>query len=97
MTIHLPEDLESYVHAKVQSGRFASEDEVVAEAVRRVRQWEQEQTPQAGPASHDQVPAWKRVLDNMKDVPDAVFDGIPADSSEQLDHYLYGTPKRPSA
>jgi hypothetical protein len=33
----------------------------------------------------------------MKDIPDEEFDRMPADSSEQLDHYLYGTPKRPRA
>lgn len=43
------------------------------------------------------VPAWKQVLDNMKDIPDEEFDRMPADSSEQLDHYIYGTPKRPIA
>jgi hypothetical protein len=32
----------------------------------------------------------------MKDVPEDTFDRIPADSSEQLDHYLYGTPRRPT-
>jgi hypothetical protein len=42
------------------------------------------------------VPAWKRIIESMKAVPDEVFDRIPADSSEQLDHYLYGTPKRPT-
>ena len=30
----------------------------------------------------------------MKDIPDSVFEGIPVDSAEQHDHYLYGTPKR---
>ena len=34
LTIHLPEDLESSVRSLVQGGRFASEDEAVAEAVR---------------------------------------------------------------
>ena len=47
MTIHLPEDPESSIHAKVQSGQFATEDAAVAEAVRRFRQWEQEQSRQA--------------------------------------------------
>jgi predicted DNA-binding protein len=41
-------------------------------------------------------PAWEQVLENMKAVPDAEFERIPADSSEQLDHYLYGTPRRPT-
>ena len=95
MTIHLPEDLERFIHAKVQSGQFASEDEAVAEAVRRVKQWEQEEAVKTSQQPPTHVPAWKRVLENMKDVPDDVFDRIPADSSQQLDHYLYGTPRRP--
>jgi hypothetical protein len=35
-------------------------------------------------------------LENMQAVPDEVFERIAADSSEQLDHYLYDTPKRPT-
>jgi putative addiction module CopG family antidote len=46
MPIHLPNDLESYVRSQVQCGRFASPDEAVAEAVRRLRRAEQE------PVSH---------------------------------------------
>jgi hypothetical protein len=53
--------------------------------------------PAAAGVSPAAVPAWKQVLDNMKDIPDDEFDRMPADSSEQLDHYIYGTPKRPRA
>jgi putative addiction module CopG family antidote len=42
MTIHLPEDLESYVLGEVQKGRFASPDEAITEAVRLLRQEKQE-------------------------------------------------------
>jgi hypothetical protein len=38
-------------------------------------------------------PAWRRVVKTMEDVPDSVFEGIPADSSEQLDHYIYRSPR----
>jgi Arc/MetJ-type ribon-helix-helix transcriptional regulator len=34
MTIHLPHDLESSIHAAVQNGRFASVDDAMAEAAR---------------------------------------------------------------
>ena len=34
MTIHLPNDLESSIQAVVQSGRFASVDDAMAEAAR---------------------------------------------------------------
>jgi putative addiction module CopG family antidote len=37
MTIHLPEDLERYIHSQVQCGRFTSPDEAIAEAVQRLR------------------------------------------------------------
>jgi Arc/MetJ-type ribon-helix-helix transcriptional regulator len=43
MTIHLPEDLENHVRSLVERGRFASEDEAVAEAVRAFLK--QDQTP----------------------------------------------------
>jgi putative addiction module CopG family antidote len=101
MTIHLPEDLERYVQMKIRSGRFASEDEAIGEAVRLLRQKEEAEPPPSGDArkaadaGSAAVPAWKRVLDIMGKVPDEVFDQMPADSSQQLDHYIYGTPKRP--
>ncbi len=103
MTVHLPEDLELFVRMQVASGRFPSEDEAISAAVRLLRRFEAllprapavpsaQDTPPAGPE-----PAWRRVLETMQDVPDEVFDRIPADSSAQLDHYLYGTPKRPAS
>ena len=32
----------------------------------------------------------------MSDVPDEVLDRLPVDGAAQHDHYIYGTPKRPS-
>jgi Arc/MetJ-type ribon-helix-helix transcriptional regulator len=101
MTIHLPEDLERYLEMKIRSGRFASEDEAIGEAVRLLRQKEEAEPQAGGDASTiadtggAAVPAWKRVLDIMGKVPGEVFDRMPADGSQQLDHYIYGTPKRP--
>ena len=122
MTIQLPNELERDIRAEVLSGRFASVDEAMAEAVRlllrqRNRAGARPELDVAsepiarrtGNGSDDagsdlategtpaQVPAWKRIIDTMQDVPDEVFDSIPADSSAQLDHYLYGTPKRTNA
>ena len=47
------------------------------------------------PTAAEPMPAWQRILEHMKQVPNEVFNRIPVDSSEQLDHYIYGTPKRP--
>ena len=46
MTIHLPNDLESYVQSQIALGRFGSPDEAIAEAVRRLRQAKQEPAAQ---------------------------------------------------
>jgi putative addiction module CopG family antidote len=99
MTVHLPEDLERFVHDQVRDGHYGSEDDVISEALHRFKQAQElaSATPrQTAPAPTAPEPAWKRVLENMKAVPDEVFDRIPADSSEQLDHYLYGSPRRPT-
>ena len=41
MTIHLPEHREQFVRGLVESGRYASEDEVIDEAVRLLQQQEE--------------------------------------------------------
>jgi putative addiction module CopG family antidote len=58
MTIHLPNDLESYVQGQVARGRFASSDEAIAEAVRRLRQAEQEPATRTPPSEAE----FKRLL-----------------------------------
>ncbi len=37
---------------------------------------------------------WDVIQDVMKDVPDEVFDRLPEDGASQVDHYIYGLPKR---
>jgi Arc/MetJ-type ribon-helix-helix transcriptional regulator len=44
MTIHLPEDLESSIQAAIHSGRYASLDDAIAQAVRLLLR---QQTPAA--------------------------------------------------
>lgn len=41
-------------------------------------------------------PIWETIADNMKDVPVEDFLALPKDGLEQIDHYVYGTPKRPA-
>jgi Arc/MetJ-type ribon-helix-helix transcriptional regulator len=51
MTIHLPDDLERYIRAEVVSGHFASEDEMVAAAVRDYLRRKQDQAGRPSPAT----------------------------------------------
>jgi len=55
MTIHLPEDLERYLQSEVQSGRFASRDEAMTEAVRLLRQKKEEAQIQRKPLTPDEL------------------------------------------
>jgi putative addiction module CopG family antidote len=42
MHIHLPEDLQQYIQTEVQSGRFASPDEAISDALRLHREKKRE-------------------------------------------------------
>jgi Arc/MetJ-type ribon-helix-helix transcriptional regulator len=52
MTIHLPKDVESSIEAAVHSGHFASVDDAMTEAARRLlRELKQDQARQPGNAT----------------------------------------------
>jgi Arc/MetJ-type ribon-helix-helix transcriptional regulator len=97
MTITLPPDLESSIRAQVSSGYFPSEADMVAAAVRDYLR-RQPTPPSASqePPAPAHKPIWERIQDLTADVPDEEWDKLPTDLAEQHDHYIYGTPKRPS-
>lgn len=37
---------------------------------------------------------WEKIADRVAQIPPEVLAELPADSSENLDHYLYGAPKK---
>ncbi len=112
MTIHLPKEIESSVLAEVSSGNFPSIDDAIVEAWRSfihnrktsldmpgigstdTRQRRAE-SPDQG-VEHSVKPIWERILERTADIPDEEWDKLPVDLAEQHDHYLYGTPKRPT-
>jgi hypothetical protein len=64
-------------------------DELIASAVeQRVSQHDFQG------ANTDERPIWEVITDIVKDVPDEVFDRLPKDAASQVDHYIYGLPKR---
>ena len=102
MTINLPNDLESSVRAEVQSGRYASEDLMVAEIIREYfRRTAQSQDPQeaADPGLAATViptqrkPLWERAAELRQTIPEDEWAKLPTDGAEQLDHYLHGSPR----
>ncbi len=104
MTIRLPPRLENPILAAVHNGRYASLDDAMTEAASMlVQRLELEQAAAKPPATNqaEAVPAYKpiwEVADDLrKSVPPEEFAKLPKDGAEQLDHYLYGSPKRPTA
>lgn len=104
MTIHLPDGLESTIRDAVDRGRFRSLDDAMAEAARLLVTLQLSQPAnepaqpsiEQAPTATTHKPIWEQVLELTKDVPDEEWDKLPVDGAEQHDHYIYGTPKRPS-
>ena len=100
MTIHLPKDVESRILAVVQSGRFASVDAAMTEAVslllQQLKQAEANPPATSG-ATQEHKPIWEEILESTADIPDEEWEKLPTDLAEQHDHCLYGTPKRPAS
>lgn len=50
-------------------------------------------TPPAVPLEARQ-PIWEAFIEASLDIPDEELDRLPTDLAAQVDHYIYGTPKR---
>ncbi len=44
----------------------------------------------------ERKPIWERIAERAKEVPDEVWETLPKDGAAEVDHYIYGTPKRNS-
>ena len=103
MIIHLPPEIENSIQAAVHSGHFVSVDAAMTKAASMLlQQLEQDQNQATKPAANqgEAVPAhkpiWEVFQELSADVPNEVWDSLPPDLSEQHDHYIHGTPKRPA-
>jgi Arc/MetJ-type ribon-helix-helix transcriptional regulator len=108
MTIHLPPHIESSIQAAVHSGHFASMDEAMTEAatllLERLELEKARQNAAAASVATDRPaptpkrkPLWERAAELRKSIPEEEWAKLPADGAEQLDHYIYGSPKRPTS
>jgi len=48
------------------------------------------------PQKESHKPIWEQFVDAFKDVPKEELNRLPVDGAAQHDHYIYGTPKRPT-
>jgi Arc/MetJ-type ribon-helix-helix transcriptional regulator len=92
MTIHLPQELERYIHDQVLRGEFASPDEAVTEAVRLLQQRAPDQSHVAREGAdrakrqREELDRLFRRLDSVPVAP-ASNDGL---SNRDHDRILYG-------
>jgi Arc/MetJ-type ribon-helix-helix transcriptional regulator len=102
MNIHLPPNLENCILNAVHSGRYASLDDAMTEAASMLVQRLELERAQHPPISQAEAgptrkPIGEVVDDLRRSIPPEEFARLPKDGAEQLDHYLYGSPKRPTA
>ena len=100
MMIHLPPEIDRTIQDAVRSGRYASLDDAMTEAatllVERLRQEQAGAEPPAPPHGDADRPIWEVIEEENRSIPPEVWAELPADLSEQHDHYIYGTPRRPT-
>jgi hypothetical protein len=88
----------------VHRGRYASLDDAMTDAASMLLQKLELEQAQPKPAAASQPeagqsykPMWEVAAEIRKSVPAEEWAKLPKDGAEQLDRYLYGSPKRPTA
>jgi putative addiction module CopG family antidote len=103
MNVQLSEESRRFIADQVARGRYSSEDAVLEDALVRLRQEVQPPRDDRVAAKDSeatcgaQKPLWEVITEIARRVPDEEWAKIPDDASYQLDHYLYGVPKRPAS
>ena len=82
LTIELPDEKTAALVAKARVRGLSSE-----QYVRQVLEQDLE-------SAVDQQPVWEVLANSMKDVPREDLALLPRDGAQQIDHYIYGVPKR---
>ncbi len=100
MNVQISDNWQRFIQGALESGRYSSADEVLDEALRLL---EARDLARAEPPDGDRSevasphkPIWEVFQEISSSIPEEEWDKLPTDSSEQLDHYVYGTPKRPA-
>lgn len=91
MGILINPDLENRIVAKVQSGRYQSADEVVQESLALL-------DARDGGARVSEPPDASSISEMIvrigAQVPEEAWSHLPSDLASNVDHYLYGSPRR---
>ncbi len=69
-------------------------DEIVEDTMRNRQQAAVTQPLAARPDTPKRKPLWERAAELRQSIPAEEWDKLPTDGARQLDHYIYGSPKR---
>jgi Arc/MetJ-type ribon-helix-helix transcriptional regulator len=100
VSIDIAPETERVVREELRSGHFRSVDDLILSSVQAWRERETNSSARdldqqiAASSNTDEQPIWETITEIMKNVPDEVFDRLPKDGAGQVDHYIYGLPKR---
>ena len=89
VTIELSPDREAAFRAQAQAEGLSIEEWLLRLAEQSTPTSTQEEAQK-----RDRRPIWEVIADNMKDVPPEDLALLPRDGASQIDHYVYGLPKR---
>ena len=104
MDMRFTPEIERMVQYHLASGAYRSPESVLTQALYALRELEAmpktEKTKSAAQRKEKTGKDAPSVLDIIRDaweaIPDEEFEAMPEDGAEQVDYYIYGTPKRQS-
>ena len=88
MTIDLSPELEKLVQEQAAKSGFDTVDSFVAHVL------EQALGTNGSDEPKETRPIWKVITERMSRLPPEAFEGLPTDGASEVDHYVYGLPKR---
>jgi hypothetical protein len=89
LNVEIPDTLAPALKAKADERGVSASSYASQVLERDLRSTETQSVP-------EEAPIWEIVTDIMRGVPDEVFERLPRDAASQVDHYIYGLPKRSS-
>jgi hypothetical protein len=90
VTLELSPEREAALKAQAQAHGLSVEQWLIQLA----DQYSPNPQPSFSVEDRDLPPIWEVIADNMKKVPPEDLALLPKDGASQIDHYLYGHPKR---
>jgi len=89
VSILLNPDLEQRIAIKVQSGRYQSPAEVIQEGLDLL----EARDDATQNSLNGEPPVWETIVSLGRQISEKEWARIPTDLAQNVDHYLYGTPK----